>query len=299
MRRSMGEKVFGVINTIFLLALVLVTLYPFYYLLIYSLNDGFDATRGGIYLFPREFTLANYQLVLSNPFIRSAYVVTIGRTLVGTVLGVAVTACCAYGLSFRDLPYKRWITVIILIPMLFSGGLIPYYLQLKALSLLNNFWVYILPSLFSIWNMFIMRNFFISVPDSLREAANIDGANHIQILVRVILPISLPMIAAISLFTGVYHWNEWFSGMFYVDKPSLIPMQTFLQKLMSANSLSAITGSSEMSEAQYRASQISKKVSLMSVKMSTVMVGTLPILCVYPFLQKYFVKGVMIGAVKE
>lgn len=298
-KMSMGEKIFQAFNTLLLTLLGISTLYPMVYILIVSLNEGQDSMKGGLFLWPRVFTLFNYQFVLGNGLIQNAYMITIGRTLLGTMLGIVLTAFVAYGLSFRNLPYKKFILFLMLIPMLFNGGLIPYYLQLTRLKLINTFWVYVIPGLFNIWNMFVMRRFFMDIPESLRESAIIDGANEIVVLFRIILPLSLPMLAALSLFTAVGHWNDWFSGAFYVNDNKLIPVQTYLQRLLSADSLSMIFGNNRIiGEAAFRQTQVSK-MTVTSIKMAAVMIGTLPILCLYPFLQKYFIKGVLIGSIKE
>jgi putative aldouronate transport system permease protein len=295
----MGEKIFQTFNTLLLTLLGISTLYPMIYILVVSLNEGQDSMKGGLFLWPRVFTLFNYQFVLGNGLIQNAYMITIGRTVLGTILGIALTAFVAYGLSFRNLPYKKFILFLMLIPMLFNGGLIPYYLQLNRLKLINTFWVYVIPGLFNIWNMFVMRRFFMDIPESLRESAIIDGANEVVVLFRIILPLSLPMLAALSLFTAVGHWNDWFSGAFYVNDNKLIPVQTYLQRLLSADSLSMIFGNNRMiGEAAFRQTQVSK-MTVTSIKMAAVMIGTLPILCLYPFLQKYFIKGVLIGSIKE
>jgi len=297
MRMSAGEKIFQACNTVFLILFSLTMLYPFVLMLAMSLNEGMDTAKGGIYLLPRAFTLFNYEVVLNNQFIKSAYLVTVGRTVIGTALSILVTALFAYGLSYRNVPFRRLITVYAIIPMLFNGGLVPFYLQLKSLHLLNTFWVFVIPYMFNIWNMFVMYRFFRSTPEELREAAEIDGANPLQILFRIIFPVSLPMLAALSLFTAVGHWNDWFAGAFFVTDNQLVPVQTYLQKMLSIDRLEMIPGGAG-AEDMYPESKWSD-VTLIAVKMATVMVGTLPILFVYPFLQKYFVKGIMIGSLKE
>jgi len=297
-RVSLGERAFTVFNTVFMTLLCAATLYPFIYVLVYSLNEGADAVRGGIYLFPRKFTLFNYQYVLNNGTIQSAYVITVGRTVLGTALGLVVTGVTAYGVSFRALPGRRGIMFYILIPMLFSGGIVPYYIQLANMRLINTFWVFVIPGLFSIWNMFVLMKFFMGIPESLRESAIIDGANELTVLWKIIVPVSMPAIAAISLFTAVGHWNDWFTGAFFVNSSKLIPVQTYLQRLLTADSLATITGNQEQSaEALFYASQVAD-MTLKSLKTAAVMVGTLPVLCVYPFLQRFFVKGVLIGSIK-
>jgi putative aldouronate transport system permease protein len=297
-RRSLSESVFVFLNTAFMVLLCAATLYPFIYLLAYSLNEGTDATRGGIYLFPRVFTLFNYKYVLNNGTMQSAYIITVGRTVLGTLLGLIVTGVTAYGVSFRSLPHRKIIMFYILIPMLFSGGLVPYYIQLARMGLINTFWVFVIPGLFSIWNMFVLMKFFMGIPESLRESAIIDGANELTVLWKIIVPVAMPAIAAIALFTAVGHWNDWFTGAFFVNNIKLIPVQTYLQRLLMADSLATITGNQEVNvEAVFRNSQVAT-MTLKALKTAAVMVGTLPVLCVYPFLQRYFVKGVLIGSIK-
>ncbi len=296
---SFGEKIFRVFNTVLLVGLCLITLYPLYYIIVYSLNEGTDSLKGGLYLFPRIFTWFNYEYVLGNGVIQNAYLITIGRTIIGTLLGLIVTGLTAYGFSFKDLPHRKKLLLIVLIPMLFNGGIIPYYIQLSKLKLVDTFWVYVIPSMFNIWNMFVMMKFFAEIPVSLREAAVIDGAGELKVLAKVIIPLSKPVLAAIGLFVAVYHWNDWYSGAYYVSSTKLLPVQTFLQRLFEADNLSMISSNSSIvAEAAIRESQTSK-MTVTSVKMAAVIIGTLPILCVYPFVQKHFVKGMLIGSVKE
>lgn len=296
MKASRGEKIAEYIIIVLLSLLCVSVLYPFLYMLAISLNDGADAAKGGVYLWPRSFTLINYEIVLGNETIRHSYLITVGRTVIGTVGGLLVTLLVAFGLSYRGL-LRGTILSYILLTMLFSGGLVPFYIQLNSLGLINTFWVYILPGLFSVWNMFVMLKFIQGIPEALVESAELDGAGPVRILWQIIVPLSKPMLAALGLFTAVGHWNDWFAGAFFVTKQNLIPVQTFLQQLLSAQDLSAVLGSNNNQEALARSSQL-QNITLMSIKMSVVMVSALPILCVYPFLQKYFVKGVLLGSVK-
>lgn len=298
-RRSFGERCFRTVNTVFLFCLCLITIYPLYYIIVYSFNEGVDSLKGGLYLWPRIFTAFNYEYVLGNGSLQKAYLITIGRTVLGTLLGLIVTGITAYGFSFKDLPYRKKLMLVVLIPMLFNGGLIPYYIQLSNLKLVDTFWVYVIPGMFNIWNMFVMMKFFSEIPVSLREAAVMDGAGEVRILLKVILPLSKPVLAAIGLFVAVYHWNDWYSGAFYVSSSGLLPVQTYLQRLFEADNLGLITTNSAIvAEAAARESQTSQ-MTVTSVKMAAVVIGTLPILCVYPFVQKHFVKGMLIGSVKE
>ncbi|GIP18743.1 sugar ABC transporter permease [Paenibacillus montaniterrae] len=297
MRMSFQEKL-GQIVIISLLALLcLSVIYPFLYMMAVSLNEGTDAAKGGVYLWPRAFTWINYEIVLGNSVIRHAYLITILRTVVGTITGMLVTLIAAFGLSYRLLPMRKYLLGYVLVTMLFNGGLVPFYIQLHNLGLVNSFWVFIIPGMFSAWNMFVMLKFIQGIPEALIESAELDGASPVRILFQLIVPLSKPMLAALGLFTAVGHWNDWFAGAFYVTDQSLIPVQTFLQQLLSASDLSTVLGSNSNQEALARGAQM-QNITLMSIKMAVVMVSAIPILCVYPFLQKYFVKGVLIGSVK-
>ncbi len=296
MKQTAAEKTVQYVIVVLLALLCVSVLYPFLYMLAISFNEGADAAKGGVYLLPRAFTLINYEIVLGNEVIRHAYLITIARTVAGTIGGLFVTLLVAFGLSYKSLPMRVSILSYILITMLFNGGLIPFYIQLNNLGLLNTFWVYILPGLLSVWNMFVMMKFIQGIPEALIESAELDGAERVRILMQIIIPLSKPMLAALGLFTAVGHWNDWFAGTFFVTEQSLIPVQTFLQQLLSASDISAVLGSNTNQEALARSQM--QNITLMSIKMAVVMVSAVPILCVYPFLQKYFVKGVLVGSVK-
>ncbi len=296
MKQTAAEKTVQYVIVVLLALLCVSVLYPFLYMLAISFNEGADAAKGGVYLLPRAFTLINYEIVLGNEVIRHAYLITIARTVAGTIGGLFVTLLVAFGLSYKSLPMRGSILSYILITMLFNGGLIPFYIQLNNLGLLNTFWVYILPGLLSVWNMFVMMKFIQGIPEALIESAELDGAGPVRILMQMIIPLSKPMLAALGLFTAVGHWNDWFAGTFFVTEQSLIPVQTFLQQLLSASDISAVLGSNTNQEALARSQM--QNITLMSIKMAVVMVSAVPILCVYPFLQKYFVKGVLVGSVK-
>lgn len=297
MKLTISEKIIQIVIVTLLALLCVSVLYPFLYMLAISLNEGADAAKGGVYIIPRAFTLINYEIVLGNEVIRHSYLITIARTVVGTIAGLFVTLLVAFGLSYKSLPLRGTILTYILITMLFNGGLVPFYIQLNNLGLLNTFWVFVLPGLFSVWNMFVMLKFIQGIPEALIESAELDGAGPVRTLMQIIIPLSKPMLAALGLFTAVGHWNDWFAGAFFVTDQSLIPVQTFLQQLLSASDISAVLGSNTNQEALARSSQM-QNITLMSIKMAVVMVSALPILCVYPFLQKYFVKGVLVGSVK-
>lgn len=271
--------------------------YPFIFVIASSFNEGTDTAIGGIFLWPRKPTLTNYEMILANKNFWGGYQVTILRTVIGTVSSLFVTSLVAYGLCDKAMPGRRIVLAFMLIPMLFSGGMIPGYLNLRNLRLINTFWVYIIPGLFSVWNSIIFRTSFSSIPESLKESMRLDGAKEFTIYYRIIVPLSKATFAALALFTAVGHWNDWFSGAYYVNKQQLVPMQTVLRNLMNAD----LTTSSAKYLAMMEDEAVSnyENVTSLSMKMAAVMVGTAPILAIYPFLQRFFMTGVMIGSIKQ
>ncbi|MCE5171872.1 carbohydrate ABC transporter permease [Paenibacillus profundus] len=281
-----------------LVLLCLSIILPTLNVLALSLNVGTDAAKGGIYFWPREFTLDNFKEVFSQSNIVNGFFISIFRTILGTFLSVLLTAMAAYALKSKTLPGQKQLTFFVFFTMLFSGGLIPYYIVLKELHLTNSIWVYVIPALYSVWNMMIMRSFFQQMPEGLEEAARIDGCSDIGIFTRVILPTSKPVIAAISLFNAVGHWNDWFTGAFYVRDPNLKPLSTLLQEMLTKQQ--ALTETLMSSAGSLQMQMLDKmQVTGTSLKMATIIIVITPIVLVYPFLQKYFAKGVMIGSMKE
>lgn len=274
-----------------MLLICFVTLYPIWYVLINSFNDGKDAMLGGIYWFPRVFSLENYKAVFNNAGIMTAMWLTVAKTVVGVVAHVFFTAMVAYAFSRRELIFGKTYILLGTITMIFSGGLIPGYLLIRNLHLLDNFLVYIIPVLFSFFDLIIFMTFFREIPDGLEEAARIDGANDWTIFLKVVLPVSLPVLATIALFHGVYQWNDYFAGIIYVNKESLQPIQTFLYRVVAQSSSNIMTTA-------LQGSAVTKTVTSQSVKLATMVVTTLPIVFAYPFLQRFFVKGMMIGSIK-
>ncbi len=267
-------------------------------MLILSFNEGMDTVKGGIVFFPRAFTLANFASILTDKLILGAYKITILKTIIGTLSSVLFTAIVAYGLSEKRLLFRREIMIYMMIPMLFGGGLIPDYLNLINLGLINSFWVYILPTMFVIYNFFVFKAFFQQIPDELKESMRIDGAHELYILVRLIFPISLPVFAAISLFVAVYQWNDWFRGAFYVKDLNLVPVQTYLQAMMSRD-FTNFFEKSKVLEITVGGSVFNYAATTsLSLKIAAVVTCTVPILLVYPFLQKHFTKGVLLGSIK-
>lgn len=290
-RRTTSEYIFDNVNILIMLFICAITVYPIWYVLVNSLNDGVDAMKGGIYWWPREFTFANYKAVFDTPGIVTSFGVTIAKTVIGTITHVFFTAMVAYAISRRDLYGRNFYMLVGVITMFFSGGLIPYFLLIRDLGLFDNFLVYIIPTMFNFFHLIIFVSFFRELPTSLEEAAKIDGANDFMIFIKVIIPLSMPVIATIALFQGVYQWNDYFAGVIFVNNPDLQPIQTYLYKVVAESSSNQMMTNAAGTVA-------TKTVTSQSIKLATMVVTTLPIMLVYPFLQKYFVKGMLIGSVK-
>lgn len=284
-RRTRGSVIFDIINGAFMIILSFSTLYPFLFLVFQSVGNS---TR--LSLIPTVCSFDAYGQVMSNSFIWSGFEWTILRTAIGTGLSVLVTTSAAYALSKRWFPNRNFWTGLIVFTMFFGGGLIPSYLLMRGIGLYNSFWAMILPGLCSAYNLTIMRNFFMSVPGELEESAKIDGANDIQIMFRIIIPISLPIIATIALWNAVGHWNAWFDCMIYITDPRRQVLQLILRRIVieGTGQFMSFTGNIENGT----------NFTPEAVKAATTIVATLPILLVYPFVQKYFVKGVMVGSLK-
>ena len=286
-RITVGDIMIGIL----MLIICFVSLYPVWYTVIISFNDSSDALRGGIYWWPRKFSLESYKTVFQDTTIIRAFMVTVLRTLIGTVTSVFFTAMVGYALSKKHIMGNKFYTILGTITMFFGGGLIPYFITLKNLGLYNNFLVYIIPSLFNFYNMIIFRSFFNELPAGLEESARLDGANDLMIFIRIVIPLSAPVIATIALFNGVGHWNDYFTGVMYINDAELQPIQTYLFRIIASASASKTV-------VAMPAGVTAQQVSSQSVRLATMVVTTFPIMCVYPFLQKYFVKGMLIGSIK-
>lgn len=297
MKPSTGDRMLTGVVYALLAVMAFVAFYPFWNAAVISFNNGTDTMRGGITFWPRAFTFENYRVVFEDSRLINGFVISILRTLIGTLLSVGATAIFAYGMSKSELIGRKGYMIFCIVTMYFSGGLIPTFLLIRSLDLFNTFWVMVIPGLISVWNMIIFRTFFKSIPAGLEESARIDGCSNWGVLFRIVLPLSGPVIATLSLFTAVYHWNDWFTPSIYISNADLLPIQTKLQQILNSNIMSEQMAQMD-SAAQGRMSRM-KAVTSKSLSMATMMVATIPILCVYPFLQKYFVKGVLVGSLKE
>lgn len=294
-KNSLPDKIFDGVNLVVMLILLVIFVWPLWFVLIASISDPNEVWLGNVLLLPKKITLDSYEALMNYSQIWVGYKNTIFYTVVGTVINVIATICAAYPLSRKDFVPRKFILVMLMITMYFGGGLIPTYLVVSKLGLLNTRWAMILPGLVSVYNIIVMRTYFMSsIPASLQEAAILDGANSFQYLVRIVLPLSKPIIAVIALYYAVGHWNDFYTALIYIYDNSLMPLQSFLRDMlmstkMTVNNISGLD-----------AATVARKAQLaQTLKYSVIIVSTVPVLCIYPFIQKYFVKGVMIGSVKE
>lgn len=286
------RKPFDIGLNIFFVILALITLYPFYYVLIMSFADAVSTAQHVPYLLPYVIDLNGYKTIFNDLAFFKSLGVTLFVTVVGVAINMTLSIMGAYALSKKHLIGRNFFLGLILFTMLFSGGLVPGYLNIKNLGLINTIWSMILPTAISTYYMIIMKNYFVSLPESLEEAARIDGANSFVILVKIIIPISMPFVATFALFYAVERWNEWYNAMLYTSQKDLQPLQIYLREAL-------INMSSQLaSQAKVMVGK-TQKVLASTVQMACIIVTMVPILCVYPFVQKHFVKGVMVGGIKE
>lgn len=292
-QRTRGEKIFNVFNYIILTLFAFTTLYPFLYTLSISLSTKAEAETLGLHILPnfQKITIDPYNMVFKNAEIWNAYKYTLFRTIVGTFLSLLVTCFYGYALSRPTLPLKRFFVIYIMFTMLFNGGQVPTYLNIKSLGLINNIWVYVLPMLISAYNVIVSRSFFASLPESLNESAKIDGAGEFRIFFQIIVPLSKPIVMTLALWNAVAHWNAWFDGMMYITDSRKIVVQNYIQRIVNEGQTNLITDTNASAADQI---QVTGK----TIQSASIMVSIIPILLFYPFVQKYFVKGVTLGAVK-
>ncbi|NBD25730.1 carbohydrate ABC transporter permease [Paenibacillus glycinis] len=294
-KSTISDKAFDTAMYAFLFLVFVATFYPFWNILVVSLNDATDAVRGGLYLWPREFTLESYRSILRNSELISSVKVTVLRTVVGTPLSVIAICMMAFSLSKRELIAWRFFTLFFIFTMYFGGGLIPTYMIIKSLHLIDSFWVFVFPGLIGVFLMILVRTYIEQLPPELEESAKIDGANDLQIFGSIVLPLCVPVLATIALFIGIGHWNAWYDSYIYTYKPELKTLQAVLVKILNQFQTGAM-----VSEAEALAKSSKRiPVSGESIRMAVTMVSTLPIILVYPFIQRFFVKGIMMGAIKS
>ena len=295
MKRSLGEKTFTVINTFVIVLICIISIYPYLNQLAISFNDGIDARAGGITLFPRKFTWENYNLLFKDPALARAANVSVGRVIASTTLSLMVTYAAAYGLTRKGLPYRKALTLFLMIPGYIPVGTIPTYINMKNLGLLNNFWIYVLPGLFGFYNMVVIRSYLQDLPPEMEESAKIDGANDLIVMARIIFPMTLPVVACVALWLAVGAWNDWTTTMIYFTDKDWETLQYRMRVMIQEaantqkNMQNAMNGGEVIQENQ---------VTGETVQAATLIFTTVPILMLYPFLQKYFIKGINIGAVK-
>lgn len=289
-RKSMPDFVFDICNYTLMIVLSFLFLYPFWDLLMLSFTGPAHVNELGFRFWAKDFNLHSYKQVFLNDLVLNAYGNTIFRTVVGAGLTVLVTFGAAYALAQRSLPYRNAITIFILVTIFFNGGLIPTFLNIKMLGLIGSLWALILPTLWNAWYIILARNFLMTFPKELEESALIDGANPVQVAFRIIFPLSMPIIAVIGLWSAVGHWNSWFDAMIYLREKNDYVLQLLVQKIFQQERMDhSATGI---------LIPITSEVTNQTVKAATIVASILPIILVYPFLQKYFVKGVMVGSLK-
>ena len=284
-RRTPGDALFSAINAAILALLAVIMFYPFWHEVCISLSAATEATRGGIFILPRRFTVEAYQMVFKNAFVWTAYQNSLFTAAMVTLIGTLASAMLAYGLSKRNVAGSRSISFLVTFCMIFNGGLIPTYLVIKSLGLVDSLWAIILPVAVTPYNTIIMKNFFSSLPDELEEAAFIDGAGPLRIFFQIVLPLSKAVLATIALWLVVASWNNFQGPLIYINERIRYTLPLYVRQVIDGQMISRLTGEGA-------------KAAVESVVGATIIVTILPVICVYPFLQKYFVKGVMIGSVK-
>jgi len=282
-QESFASKLFDVFNILFMIVLIMVMAYPMVYVFSASISNNAMVASGAVLLWPKKITLIAYEQLIYNPDLWVSYWNTIRYTFLHTLLTLIATSAMAYPLAKRWLPGRRAILLMAAFTLLFSGGMIPTFLIVQKLGMLDTIWAIVLPSLISTWYLFIMRTFFEALPEELEDAAAIDGCGSMQILVRIVLPLSVPVMVTIGLFTAVNQWNSFFSALIYLNDREMYPLQIMMRNILIAGT--NVQGEGDLTH-------------LETLKYAMIMIGTLPILCIYPFIQKYFVQGTMIGGIK-
>ncbi len=285
-KKNTEDWVIDIISYFVVILLAITIILPFLQVITISVSPSRVVNSFGFHLYPKEFDFSGYKTILQAPSFWKSYGNTVLRTVIGTSLSILITAMTAYPLSHVHLPYRRGIMKFIVFTMYFSGGMIPFYLLIKAIGLYNNFLVYIIPGMLSAYNLIIVRNYYMNIPDTLEESARIDGAGNWRILFQIMMPLSKPVLATVSLWVAVYHWNAWTDNMLYVTKKELFVVQYVLQTILKSGKTQDMEMTTDV------------VVHTETMKMAALILTLIPIVCVYPFIQKYFVKGIMVGSVK-
>lgn len=294
-RKKRQDIVFPVVNAIFLCVLMFVTLYPVLNTVAISLNDGVDAVRGGIGIWPRVFSTEAYRSLLADEQIYNAFFISVARTVITTILNVLLTSMLAFTLSRKEYVLRKFITLVMVLTMYINAGLIPNYLLIsKTLKLSKTFWVYIIPTMFSCFNMIIIRTYISGLPEALSESARIDGANDLRIFWQIIFPLCTPVLATVALFVAVGSWNQWFDTQLYNGSKKYLYTLQYLLKMKLATSMQSMNAANSTADALAN----STKSTPITIRCAITVVSALPILVVYPFLQRYFVTGMVLGGVK-
>lgn len=289
-KHTWSERIFNLVNSLFMLLLAAVCIYPMYYVVMVSFSDAASmASYTGMLFKPLNFSLAAYKSVLENPMIYKGYRNTLFVLFAGLAVNLTMTTIAAYFFSRKNVKLKGPMMVLIVITMYFSGGTIPAYFNIQSLGLIDSLWALILPGAINTYNMIILRTSFASIPDALEESVKLDGGGHLVLLWKIIVPISKSALAVMVMYYGVAHWNSWFTAMLYLDTRELYPLQLILREMLIDGDMSAMTQD---------ASAVDRVYLSVTLKYAVIVIATAPILCIYPFMQKYFVKGVMIGSVK-
>lgn len=299
MLQSKSDKVFSIVNAVLLMLLTLIMLYPLYFVLIASFSEPYKVVSGKVILFPQGFTTIAYKNVLKESNVWIGYRNSIFYTLLGTAYNLILTIPAAYVLTKKDLPGHGFFSFLFFVTMYFGGGMIPTYLVIKQMGLINTPWVMIIGAGVSCWNLIVTRQFFqSSIPDALYEAAEIDGISDFGAFFKIAIPLSLPIIAVMALFYGVGHWNAYYSALLYLRKSELYPLQLILRNILISNEMALTQMTIEGADAEAMAAAVQKANMAETMKYALIFIAAAPMLCAYPFVQKYFIKGVMIGAVK-
>ena len=291
-KRSREDLIFDILNYLVLGSFLLIVLYPLYFIVIASISDPSSVLNGEVILLPKDLDFSGYKKIFDDQSIWRGYYNTFVYTILGTILNVMLTMGIGYPLSRKYFSGRKAIMIYLMITMYFGGGQVPYYMVLKNLGLLDTFWVFIFPLIMSVYNMILIRSYIESMPDELFEAVKIDGGNDLVVYWKIIIPLAKPILMTVALFVAINQWNSWFDAYLYTSSENLKPMQSILVEILNQYNTGATT-SAQMSNAKS-----GMTITPDSLRMAATMIATIPIICVYPFIQKYFVKGIMLGAVK-